>query len=391
MTATVMTVYGTRPEAIKIAPVIRALRASGDVTPITVVTGQHREMLDQVNQIFGILPDHDLDVFSPGQALNALMARIFDRLDPILATMQPDALLVQGDTSTVAAASMAGFYRRIPIVHLEAGLRSGDLWSPFPEEANRRITTQVTTLHLAPTARARDSLLAEGVAPASITVTGNTVIDALHMALYERIEFTDPRLVRLEEGARPILLVTTHRRENWGGAMDRMGRALRRLALRYPSMTIVLPAHRNPVVRAAVLPHLEELHNVITTEPLHYGEFAHLMALAHLVLTDSGGVQEEAPALGKPVLVMRDNTERPEAIIAGTVRLIGTEEDRIVSEVAKLMDDPQAYARMANAVNPYGDGRAAPRCVAAIRAMLGRGARLSEFRPENQEIGSRLT
>ncbi|MGO0577014.1 non-hydrolyzing UDP-N-acetylglucosamine 2-epimerase [Ornithinimicrobium panacihumi] len=375
----VMTVYGTRPEAIKVAPVIKALEVNPNLDSVTVVTGQHREMLDQVNEIFGIAPDHDLDVFAHGQTLNTLLAKVFERIDPVLEREAPDALVVQGDTSTVAAASVAAFYRQIPVVHLEAGLRSGDIHSPFPEEANRKITSQVTSLHLAPTSRSKDNLVREAIDEQAIVVTGNTVIDALFHTLEQKVPVSDPRLAELVETGSPILLVTTHRRENWGGAMEGVGRALRRLAERYPDVTTVLPAHRNPVVREAVLPHLEGLANVVVTEPLAYGEFTRVMGAAKVVLTDSGGVQEEAPSLGKPVLVMRDNTERPEAVDAGTVRLIGTDEERIVHDVTELFDEETAYAAMANAVNPYGDGRAAERSVAAIEQLLGTGQRIADF------------
>lgn len=375
----VMTVYGTRPEAIKVSPVIKAIEASDSLQSITAVTGQHREMLDQVNDIFGIAPDFDLDVFAHGQSLNVLMAKVFERLDPVLAEVMPDALLVQGDTSTVAAASIAAFYRKIPVVHLEAGLRSGDIHSPFPEEANRKITSQVTTLHLAPTPTSKANLVREAIDPASIAVTGNTVIDALLHTVAEDIPFSDPALDEVHRGDGRLLLVTTHRRENWGGAMEGVGRALRRLAERYPDTTILLPAHRNPIVREAILPQVESCTNVKVTEPMAYGEFTRMMDRAAVVLTDSGGVQEEAPSLGKPVLVMRENTERPEAVDAGTVRLIGTDEERIVSEVSDLFDDESAYAAMANAVNPYGDGQAASRSVAAIEQLLAVGSRLPDF------------
>jgi len=377
----IMTIYGTRPEAIKVAPVIRAIEAHPDLESVTVVTGQHREMLDQVNEIFGIVPDHDLDVFAHGQTLNGLMAKVFDRLDPVLVDVAPDAVVVQGDTSTVAAASIAAFYRRIPVVHIEAGLRSGDINSPFPEEANRKITSQIAALHLAPTATSRDNLLRESLPGETIAVTGNTVIDALLHTVEQDIPYADERLLEAERAGRPVILVTTHRRENWGGAMEGVGRALRRLAERYPDHLIVLPAHRNPIVREAVLPQVEGLDNVLVTEPLAYGEFTRLMKAATIVLTDSGGVQEEAPSLGKPVLVMRENTERPEAVHAGTVKLIGTGEERIVTEVSRLVDDPAAYAEMSNAVNPYGDGEAAARSVAAIAHLFGLGERQPDFSP----------
>jgi UDP-N-acetylglucosamine 2-epimerase (non-hydrolysing) len=379
MTKKIMTVYGTRPEAIKVAPVVKALEACPDFESTTVVTGQHREMLDQVNDIFGITPDHDLDVFAHGQTLNSIMAKVFDRLDPVLVQERPDAVVVQGDTSTVAAASIAAFYRQIPVVHIEAGLRSGDISSPFPEEANRKLTSQVTALHLAPTSTSRDNLMREDIDAATIAVTGNTVIDALLHTVEQQIPFTDARLADAERSGRSVMLVTTHRRENWGGAMEGVGRALKALAQRYPEQLLVLPAHRNPIVREAVLPYLTGLDNVVVTEPLAYGEFTRLMAASKIVLTDSGGVQEEAPSLGKPVLVMRENTERPEAVDAGTVRLIGTDEQRIVDEVSRLMDDDSHYASMANAVNPYGDGRAAERSVAAMRQLFGLGERIADF------------
>lgn len=382
MSRRIMTIYGTRPEAIKVAPVISAIEAHPDLESVTVVTGQHREMLDQVNEIFGIVPDHDLDVFAHGQTLNGLMAKVFDRLDPVLESIAPDAVVVQGDTSTVAAASIAAFYRRIPVIHVEAGLRSGDINSPFPEEANRKLTSQLAALHLAPTSTSFDNLVREAIDPATVVVTGNTVIDALLHTVEQDIAFADERLLEAETAGRPIILVTTHRRENWGGAMEGVGRALGRLAARYPDHLLVLPIHRNPIVREAVLPHIDGLSNVLVTEPLAYGEFTRLMKSATIVLTDSGGVQEEAPSLGKPVLVMRENTERPEAVDAGTVKLIGTDENRIVDEVSRLVDDPTAYAEMSNAVNPYGDGEAAARSVAAIAHLFGLGERLPDFTPK---------
>lgn len=378
----IMTVYGTRPEAIKVAPVVKALEASDDFDSVTVVTGQHREMLDQVNEIFGIVPDHDLDIMSHGQTLTQIFARVMDQLDPILEELRPDAVVVQGDTSTSTAAALAAFYRKIPVIHLEAGLRSGDILSPFPEEANRKITSQIASLHLAPTLRSLANLVAEGVPLEDIVVTGNTVIDALYMAVERRTAFTDPAVERAATSGRRIILVTTHRRENWGDAMEGVGRALARIARRFPDAEIVLPVHRNPVVREAVLPHLAGLENVTVSEPLGYGEFTHLLSLSTLVLTDSGGLQEEAPSLGKPVLVMRDNTERPEAVEAGTARLIGTDEDRVVAEVARLMTSDAAYASMAQAVNPYGDGQSAARMVEATARMLAPAPALADLLPD---------
>lgn len=375
----VMTVYGTRPEAVKVAPVIRSLNEVSGLTSVATVTGQHREMLDQVNEIFGITPKHDLNIFAHGQTLAQITARVLERLDPILDSEKPDAVLVQGDTSTSTAAALAAFYRGIPVVHLEAGLRSGDILSPFPEEANRKITSQVAQLHLAPTSGSRDNLIRENVNPDDIVVTGNTVIDALVSTVAHQAAFSDPRLEELARSGDPVLLVTTHRRENWGEAMIGVGRALARLAKTYTDYRIVLPIHPNPIVREAILPEVESMDNVLVTEPLPYAEFTRLLALSRIVLTDSGGVQEEAPSLGKPVLVMRTNTERPEAVDAGTVKLIGTDEERIVTEVSELIDNRRAYAAMANSVNPYGDGRASMRAVAAISQLLGIGHRLPDF------------
>jgi UDP-N-acetylglucosamine 2-epimerase (non-hydrolysing) len=377
----VMTVYGTRPEAIKVAPVIKALEVSDLVESVTVVTGQHREMLDQVNRIFHIAPDHDLDIFEHGASLSQIVARVLEHLDPVLEAERPEAVVVQGDTSTSTAAAMAAFHRGIPVVHLEAGLRSGDITSPFPEEANRKVTAQLAALHLAPTGTSRRNLISESVPGSTVVVTGNTVIDALLTAVERKVPFSAPELEGLADSGRRVLLVTTHRRENWGDAMEGVGRALARLARNFPDVQVVLPAHRNPVVRQSVLPHLDGLENVTVTEPLGYGEFTRLLAHSSVVLTDSGGVQEEAPSLGKPVLVMRENTERPEAVDAGTVRLIGTDEDRIVAEVSTLLTDESAYEAMARATNPYGDGQAARRAVEAILHLLGHGPRPTDWAP----------
>jgi len=375
----IMPIFGTRPEAIKMAPIVSALQESPLFQCIVTVTGQHREMLDQVNELFGIVPDHDLNILQQGQSLSAIMTRTINGLEKLFANSQPVSVVVQGDTTTSTAAAVAAFYHGIPVVHVEAGLRSGDLLSPFPEEANRKITSQITRLHLAPTSTSRENLLREGISPEDIVVTGNTVIDALLATVDKQLPFTDPRLEALAASDREILLVTTHRRENQGESMRGMGRALARIADAQPELVIVLPAHKNPVVREAVLPAIEGKPNVLVTEPLAYGEFTRMLSRAHIVLTDSGGVQEEAPSLGKPVLVMRENTERPEALEAGTVMLIGTDEERIVAEVTRLLHDSTHFGAMANAVNPYGDGKAAHRTVAAIEELLGVGYRTAEF------------
>lgn len=379
MTPTVLTVFGTRPEAIKLAPLIRAFEASECLRSRTLVTAQHREMLDQVNELFGIVPDIDLNIMTAKQTLNGIASRVIAELDEVLAVDAPDAVLVQGDTTTVMGAALAAFNRGIPVIHLEAGLRSGNLLSPFPEEANRKLTTQVAALHLAPTSRSRDNLVAEGINPADIVITGNTVIDALHIAVDMNVAPADRAAADYAVAERPKLLVTTHRRENLGSAMENIGDALAKLAVARPDLLILLPAHRNPLVREAVLPRVERFDNVLVTEPLSYGEFTTVMAASDIVLTDSGGIQEEAPSLGKPVLVMRENTERPEAVEAGSVSLVGTDTERIVAEVSRLFDDARFYESMAKAVNPYGDGRAAARSVAAIEALLGVGERISEF------------
>lgn len=366
----VMVIYGTRPEGIKVAPVIKALDEDDWLTPIVVVTAQHREMLDQVNEVFEIEPDVDLNLMAHGQTLNRIAGSVISGIDVVLEEHAPDAVLVQGDTTTVMGAAIAAFNREIPVVHLEAGLRSGDINSPFPEEANRKIVSQIARVHLAPTMVSRANLLADGVPDENIHVIGNTVIDALHRAVDRPTEITVPELKDLADDDRRVLLVTTHRRENLGDNMENIGRAMRQLATSYPDLLIVWPAHKNPRVRAAIAPQIEDLDNVVSIEPVEYGEFSHMIAASDIVLTDSGGIQEEAPSLGKPVLVLRENTERPEAVDAGTVKLIGTETDRIVSEVSRLLDDKKAYREMANAVNPYGDGQSAARSIAIIRELL---------------------
>jgi UDP-N-acetylglucosamine 2-epimerase (non-hydrolysing) len=375
MTHRIMVVYGTRPEAIKLAPIVRRLREAPGVEPYVVVTGQHREMLDQVNGFFGIVPDADMDLMVHGASVNAIARGVLADAERILAEVRPDALVVQGDTTSAFAASLAAFLAEVPVVHVEAGLRTGNLRSPFPEEANRRLTAVVTGLHLAPTATAAANLAAEGVDGATVLVTGNTVIDALLWAVEQPIAFTDPALEELDSrgalgGDRPLILVTAHRRESWGERMTTALRGLADVAAAHPECDVLLPMHRNQVVRTVVDATLRGLPNVHLTEPLPYAEFAHVMRRAHLILTDSGGVQEEAPSLGVPVLVMRDTTERPEGVAAGTVRLVGTERDAVAGAVESLLTDPAAHRAMAVAANPYGDGRAAQRSVAAMAAWL---------------------
>jgi UDP-N-acetylglucosamine 2-epimerase (non-hydrolysing) len=375
----IMVIYGTRPEAVKVAPLIRALAESAAFTPLVTVTAQHRSMLDQVNDVFGIKAEFDLDIHCPGQTLTDITTRALRGVETVLAQQKPDAVIVQGDTTTVFAAALAAFYEQIPVVHLEAGLRTGNSRSPYPEEINRRLATRLSALHLAPTATSRDNLLAENVDRREIVVTGNTVIDALLWAVRQPLSYGDPALADLDRTEAPVLLVTAHRRESWGEPLRAVGRALARISRAHRDLRIVLPIHRNPVVRDAILPAIQDLPNVTVTEPLPYGGFTRLMNRSRLILTDSGGVQEEGPSLGKPVLVMRDTTERPEAVLAGTVALVGTDEDLIVDSVGRLLTDNAAYSAMANAVNPYGDGRAAERAVAALAHYLGFGPAADEF------------
>ena len=369
---------GTRPEAIKLAPVIRALDGAPDFEPVVISTGQHREMLDQVAQLFGLHLHHDLQVMQPNQSLSELTARLLVGLDELLGRVQPALGLVQGDTTTVLAASLACFYRRVPVGHVEAGLRTGDRYSPFPEELNRSLTTRLATLHFAPTAQARDNLIAEGIAAGDIEVTGNTVIDALHQEVARQAQpdaraHLEQRLRRALGAyppARPLVLITGHRRENFGRGFQHICAALAELALQFPDHDWVYPVHLNPNVLEPVRASLGGMANVRLLPPLPYDEFVALMRLCRLVLTDSGGIQEEAPSLGKPVLVMRDTTERPEGVAAGTVRLVGADREQIVAGVSELLRDQGAYSRMALAANPYGDGRAAERIVERLRRQI---------------------
>jgi UDP-N-acetylglucosamine 2-epimerase (non-hydrolysing) len=368
---TILVVVGTRPEAVKMAPVVLALAGAGGdrVRCRLAATGQHRGLLDQALAAFGLRPEIDLDLMRPGQALAGLTARAIEALDACLAETRPDLVLVQGDTTTVLAAALAAFYRRVPVGHVEAGLRTGDLQSPWPEEANRLVADRLAALHFAPTASARANLVREGIDPRNIHVTGNTGIDALFLTL-ARPGPTPP--------ARRLVLVTAHRRENFGAPFASICEAVADLAMRFPDVRFVFPVHPNPNVAEparAILarpgdPRLAA-GNVRLVEPLAYPEFVATMAASALILTDSGGVQEEAPSLGVPVLVLRETTERPEAVEAGTVRLVGTDRDAIVREAARLLSDPDARAAMARAHNPYGDGHAAERIAAACLAFLG--------------------
>ena len=365
-----MVVFGTRPEAIKMAPVVAALKMTPCIRTLVCVTAQHRQMLDQVLDLFGIVPDDDLDLMEPGQTLPGLFAKLLHGMTGVLQRRAPDLVLVHGDTSTTLAAALAAFYARVPVGHVEAGLRTGDMQAPWPEEMNRRLTAPLAALHFAPTEAARDSLLREGIAGTAVHVTGNTVIDAL-LEVVARLD-TDPVLAAGMQSRFPFLdnahrmvLVTGHRRENFGAGFERICQALATLAGR-EDVQIVYPVHLNPNVREPVQRLLGAHSNVHLIEPQDYLPFVHLMRAADVILTDSGGIQEEAPSLGTPVLVMRDTTERPEAVAAGTVRLVGTDAGTIVTEVSRLLDEPAAHARMALAHNPFGDGRAAQRIAEAV-------------------------
>jgi len=369
----ILTVFGTRPEAIKMAPLVRQLALHTDIESKVCVTAQHRQMLDQVLELFEIKPDFDLNIMKPGQDLNSITTEILQNIAKVYAEFRPDFVLVHGDTSTTFCASLAAFYQRIAIGHVEAGLRTGNLYSPWPEEANRRLTGVLTNIHFAPTTESQSNLLKENVPAANVTVTGNTVIDALLM-VKEKFD-TSPELYNqqaqrftfLRDGSR-LVLITGHRRENFGDGFERICKALSQLANQYPDVDFVYPVHLNPNVQDPVKRLLSGLLNVHLIEPLDYLPFVFLMMRSYIILTDSGGIQEEAPSLGKPVLVMRDTTERPEALAAGTVRLVGTDVQKIVSNVSQLLDDEKAYQEMSFAHNPYGDGQASARIIQALLA-----------------------
>ena len=364
MTLRVLSVFGTRPEAVKMAPVVQQLAHTSGVESLVCVTAQHREMLDQVLHLFGIQPDVDLNLMRPGQTLAGLSAAVFTHLDPVLAQFNPDWVLVQGDTTTVMTTALAAYYRRIRVGHVEAGLRTFDKWQPFPEEINRRVAGVVADLHFAPTERARQNLLREGIDDALIRVTGNPVIDALHWAAAQP---APPEVTALLDGlqGRRLLLVTAHRRENFGAPLENICAALKTLAAR-GDVEIVYPVHLNPRVQEPVYRLLADVPHITLLPPLDYLPLVHLMKQAYLVLTDSGGLQEEAPGFGKPVLVLRDVTERPEGVAAGTLRLVGTETEAIVAAATRLLDEPAAYEAMAKAVNPFGDGHAAEKIVQTL-------------------------
>ncbi|MBM3860082.1 MAG: UDP-N-acetylglucosamine 2-epimerase (non-hydrolyzing) [Verrucomicrobia bacterium] len=360
----VLSVIGTRPEAIKMAPLIRELSRRADrVESLVVSTAQHRQMLDQTLRVFGIVPDIDLDIMRPRQSLRQTTVDVLTGMEPVLRQHKPDVLLVQGDTTSAWASALAGFHQKTPVGHVEAGLRSFDLGNPYPEEMNRRLTDALASFHFAPTARARDNLLREGFSRGNIFVTGNTVVDALQLALRMPFEPRDGAIRKILDAPGRLLLVTAHRRENWGKPLAEICDALRKLVRQFPDLRVVCPVHLNPEVRQTVMPTLKRLDRIHLIQPVDYLTLAQLMKRAHLILTDSGGLQEEAPTFGKPVLVMRKCTERPEATDAGWASLVGTRANSILSETRRLLMDSSAYARMIPRSNPYGDGQAARRIV----------------------------
>lgn len=376
-------IFGTRPDTIKLAPIILELqRESKYFDVINIATAQHRQMLDQVLDVFKITPQYDLNIMQERQTLASLTSKTIQALDNIMEESNPDMVLVQGDTTTTFVGGVAAFYRKIPVGHVEAGLRTNDKFNPFPEEMNRRLTSAVAELHFAPTLTAKKALLRESIPKKRIFITGNSVIDALSISVRKNYPFSRSIINGIVGEKKKIVLLTMHRRENWGEPMMGACRAVKRLAALYPELNFIFPVHLNPVVREIVQPTLANISNVHLIEPLDYLDFVNLMAKSHLIITDSGGVQEEGPALGKPVLVLRTVTERPEAVAYGTVKLVGLDENRIFSTAKKLLNNKTAYKKMASATNPYGDGKAAKRTVGIMKQYFGMVKALpAEFKP----------
>lgn len=368
----IMSIFGTRPEAIKMAPVVKELEGHEAIASVVCVTAQHREMLDQVLDLFEIQPDYDLNIMKAGQTLSEITSRVLLGLEEVIKEVKPHMVLVHGDTTTTFAGALAAFYQQVKVGHVEAGLRSGNMYSPYPEEINRILTGRLSHLHFAPTPGNKENLLSEGIPEESIVLTGNTVIDALLQVVKEDYRFEDERLNQVDYRNKKVILLTAHRRENLGEPMINIFSAVKEIAEKNKDVEVVFPVHLSPQVRRLAYEILGEVQNVHLIEPLDYAPFANLMAKSYLILTDSGGIQEEAPALGKPVLVLRTETERPEAVEAGTVKIAGIEKERIVELTEELLHDSQAYDGMANAVNPYGDGRASKRTVEAIVKYFGK-------------------
>ena len=374
----IMSVFGTRPEAIKMAPLVKELAAREGLASICCVTAQHRQMLDSVLEVFDVKPDWDLDIMTPRQTLSTITSKCLVGMDEAIDALKPDMILVHGDTSTTFAGALSAFYHQVPVGHVEAGLRTYDKYSPYPEEMNRKLVTAIADLYFCPTENNRENLRREGITE-NVFVTGNTVIDALRTTVRENFVFATEALNRLPYESKKVVLVTCHRRENYGQPMEDIMSALAHIARTHEDVVLVYPVHLSPVVQECARRHLGDIPNVLLTAPLSADEMHNLMARCYLVLTDSGGLQEEAPALGKPVLVLRRETERPEAVTAGTVKLAGVARDGIVSMARQLITDPAAYAAMAHAVNPYGDGSACRRIADAILWRFGMGARPEDF------------
>jgi len=384
----VLFVFGTRPEAIKMAPVISEVKKHSDLfNPVVVVTGQHREMLDQVLKVFNIKPDYDLMIMEHEQTISSVVCRCIQGLEDVLIRERPDIMLVQGDTSTTFASSLAAFYQHVPLGHVEAGLRTGKKYYPFPEEMNRRLTSAVADIHFAPTRTSVNNLLSEGINKSAIYLTGNTVIDALQQVARKEFSLKEAG-VSVREKGKKLILVTVHRRESFGAPLRNICEAIRKIAIKHKDIaTVILPVHKNPMVSSTVNDVLGNAANVQLINPLDYEPFVHLMKMSHIILTDSGGIQEEAPSLGKPVLVLREETERPEAVMANTVKVVGTSTETIVNEVEKLLSSADEYKKMSQAVNPYGDGNASKRIISAMLHYFG----YIDMRPEEFDASKTVT
>lgn len=361
----ILVVFGTRPEAIKMCPLVLELKRQPEIRCVVCLTGQHREMLEQVMEAFQVEADYNLDIMRQRQSLTTITTSILEKMEPLLTEEKPDLVLVHGDTTTSYAAALAAFYQQIPVGHVEAGLRTGDIYSPFPEEMNRLLTDRISTYYFAPTEKNRENLLREGITE-NIFVTGNTVIDAFAYTVSKGYSFREPRLRAVDFTGRRVILLTAHRRENLGAPLECICRAVRRLAQSYPDVLFIYPVHLNPAVRETVFAFLQGQENIMLIDPIDVLDMHNLMSRCYMVMTDSGGIQEEAPHFGKPVLVLRTETERPEAVEAGTVKVTGTDEDVIFSEAVRLLNQPESYMHMAQAVNPYGDGNASKRIIEAI-------------------------
>ena len=378
----VMSIFGTRPEAIKMAPLVKKLQETEEIDSVLCVTAQHRQMLDMVLDLFELKADYDLDIMEHGQSISDITVKVLKGMENILQEVKPDIVLVHGDTSTTFVGALAAFYQQIPVGHVEAGLRSGNIYSPYPEEMNRKLTTNLASLYFAPTTGNYDNLIKENITSEKIFITGNTVIDALLQVVKEEYVFDNPLLNGIDYRNKKVIVMTCHRRENWGEPMENIFKAVVDIKERHKDVEIIFPVHLNPKIRELAKDIMGNMEGVHLIEPLDYEPFVNLLNKAHLILTDSGGIQEEAPALGKPILVLREETERPEAVGAGTVKIVGVDRDKIIKEVEELLSNPKSYSQMANATNPYGDGRACERIVDALKYHF----KITDDRPEAFKI-----